>query len=382
MCATKVSVLGSTGSVGVQTLDVIGRLGYGVYALTGHSNIELLASQIRTFRPSLAVVATRAGALELRERIWPAKTRILCGSDGLLEAAAANETETVVAATLGIAGLEPVLAAVRAGKRIALANKETLVAGGTLVMDAVRASGALLTPVDSEHCAILQCIANAKPHEISRLILTASGGPFRSKSRQELESVTLEQALAHPTWRMGKKITVDSATLMNKGLEVIEAHWLFGVGAGQISVLVHPQSVVHSMAEFVDGSVMAQMGSPDMRTMIQYALTWPDREANLFSKLDLEAVGALTFEAPDMETFRCLKLAYEALAAGGTMPAAMNAANEEAVAAFMGERIRFLEIPEIVEKAMLAHRVVPHPDLQDILETDRRSKEFVRNNVI
>jgi 1-deoxy-D-xylulose-5-phosphate reductoisomerase len=381
MCAKNISVLGSTGSVGVQTLDVIRRLGYRVSALTGHHNIDLLESQIRSFQPSLAVVAAREGAMELRERIWPAKTRVLFGRSGLLEAVAADEAQIVVAATLGISGLEPVLTAIRAGKRIALANKETLVAGGALVMEAVRESGTLLLPVDSEHCAIFQCIENAKPHEISRLILTASGGPFRAKSRREMEAVTVAQALRHPTWSMGRKITVDSATLMNKGLEVIEAHWLFGVGPKQISVLVHPQSVVHSMAEFVDGSVMAQMGSPDMRTMIQYALTWPDRQANLFSKLDLEAVGALTFEAPDTEKFPCLRLACEALEEGGTMPAAMNAANEEAVEMFLREQIRFLEIPEVVEKAMQAHQAVHRPDLRDILEADRRSREFVHNNM-
>jgi 1-deoxy-D-xylulose-5-phosphate reductoisomerase len=380
MCGRNIAVLGSTGSVGVQTLDVIRRLGYQVSALTGHHNIDLLESQIRDFQPSLAVIATEAGARELRGRIWPAKTRIAFGPEGLLEAAATDEAGIVAAATLGISGLAPVLAAIRAGKQIALANKETLVAGGALVMKAVRESGTVLLPVDSEHCAIFQCIEHAKPHEISRLILTASGGPFRSKSRRELESATVAQALKHPTWSMGKKITVDSATLMNKGLEVVEAHWLFGVSPEQISVLVHPQSVVHSMTEFVDGSVMAQLGSPDMRTMIQYALTWPERKANLFSKLDLEAVGALTFEAPDTEKFPCLRLAREALKEGGTLPAAMNAANEEAVGMFLRERIRFLEIPEIVEKAMLAHQVVRRPELQDILETDRRSREFVQNN--
>jgi 1-deoxy-D-xylulose-5-phosphate reductoisomerase len=374
----KISVLGATGSIGTQTLEVSQYLGYTVSALTGHRNVALLEAQIRRFQPALAVVADEAGAQALRKRIRPLKTEVLYGRSGLLEAAAGTDADLVVAALLGISGLEPVLAAIRAGKAIALANKETLVAGGALVIQSAREAGVRLLPVDSEHCAIFQCVEHVKPQAVRRLILTASGGPFRQKSAQELEGVTVAQALNHPTWNMGRKISIDSATLMNKGLEVIEAHWLFDMDPQRISVLVHPQSVVHSMAELIDGTVMAQMGPPDMRVVIQYALTWPERVPSPFAKLDLETVGPLTFEAPDTDTFRCLKLAYDALDEGGTVPAVMNGANEEAVDLFLSGAIGFMDIARLVERVMLAHSKTRHPTLEDILEADQWSRAAVR----
>ena len=375
--AKNIAVLGSTGSIGVQTLDVVRNLGIRVSALTAYSNIDLLEQQAREFRPRLVSAGDGVLAAELKNRLNGLGIEVLSGPDGIRAAAGIDGVDTVVVAIVGIAGLLPTIEAIRKGRKVALANKETLVTAGRIVMSEAERHGVTVFPIDSEHSAIYQCLAGSRRQDAERLLLTASGGPFRGKKYHELADVTAAQALAHPNWNMGNKITIDSATLMNKGLEVIEARWLFGFTPDRIRVLVHPQSIIHSMVEYRDGSVIAQLGKPDMRIPIQLALTWPERCSNDFPKLDPIKCGPLTFEEPDTETFRCLRLAYDALEAGGTMPAVMNGANEAAVKLFLEGRIGFCDIPKLIEKAMLAHEVNTSPELDDIIEVDRWAKRLV-----
>ena len=374
----KISILGSTGSIGVQTLDVARNIGVQVLGLTANSNIDLLEKQIREFHPLMVSVGNKDLAEELKKRIIDLNIEVLSDLEGLNSIATMDEADTVVTSIVGIAGLIPTVEAIRKGKNIALANKETLVTAGTIVMSEAKKHKVKIFPVDSEHSAIFQCLMGNNSKEIERIILTASGGPFRGKSTNELEKVTLAQALKHPNWNMGNKITIDSATLMNKGLEVIEAKWLFNIPPEKIQVVVHPQSIIHSAVEFIDGSVIAQLGSPDMRIPIQLALTYPERISNNFSKLDLFEAGTLSFERPDFNAFPCLKLAFDALNIGGTMPAVLNAANEYAVALFLDEKIKFLHIPEIIKKVMDSHSVNNFPSLDDIIEVDKWAREKAR----
>lgn len=375
----RIVILGSTGSIGRSTLDVVdhhpGR--FEVAGLAAGRRVERLAEQVRRYRPRAVGVADAAAAAHLR-RLCPELRDIRIGPQGAAEIAVGVGAEIVVAAIVGAAGLVPTLAAASAGLTIALANKEALVAAGELMVRAARDGGARLLPVDSEHNAIHQCLRAGERGEVRRLVLTASGGPFRGRGRAELERVTREQALSHPTWRMGPKITVDSATLMNKGLEVIEAHWLFDMPAAAIDVVVHPQSTVHSLVEFRDGSVVAQLGSPDMRHPIQYALSWPERWAGVVPRLDFATLGSLTFEAPDKDAFPCLDLAYAALAQGGDAPARLNAANEVAVGAFLDGRIGFMDIPRTLEEVLGRSGAHAVSELDDVLAADRDARRTAR----
>ena len=378
----KLTVLGSTGSIGTQTLEVVREQeNISIEALGAGRNTRLLEEQIRLFHPHFACVADEAAAKELKIAVADTDTKVISGSNGMEELAADPASDTVLAAIVGIAGLKSSLAAVKAGKRLALANKETLVAAGDLVREALCSSGGELIPVDSEHSAVFQCLeaipSERRQQELKRIILTASGGPFAGKNREALLDITPEKALRHPNWDMGAKITIDSATLMNKGLEVLEAAQLFGVTVSQIDVLVHRQSIVHSMIELKDGAVLAQMGIPDMKLPIQYALTYPARLPMQNNTLDLAEVATLTFEKPDLETFRPLALAYEAGKTGHTMPCVLNGANEAAVALFLQKKIGFLDIGELLAQTMQAHRLVKNPTLQDILEADRWARETV-----
>lgn len=368
--AKVISIIGSTGSVGVQTLDVARNLGIKVAALSANSNIDLLEKQIHEFKPQLVSVGNKELAAELGNRLGDMKVQVFYGLEGMLRVVELPEVDTVVTSVVGTAGLLPTMHAIKNKKNIALANKETLVTAGQLVMEEAQKQGIRIFPVDSEHSAIYQCLMGNNEKQVEKIIITASGGPFRGKKLEDLKNISPAQALKHPNWNMGSKITIDSATLMNKGLEVIEAKWLFGKDLDQIQVLVHSQSIIHSMIEYIDGSVMAQLGSPDMRIPIQLALTYPHRHENNFSKLDFLKCSQLTFEEPDTKTFRCLQLAYDALTTGGTMPAVMNAANEIAVAAFLKNQIGFTGIPDIIEKVMLAHKVNICPCLDDIIEVD------------
>jgi len=375
-----VAILGSTGSIGCNTLRVIESLGgerFRVVALGAGQNVEVLSEQVAKHLPELVSVDSEAAAHDLRARLFEKDIdlpRIIVGEPGLIEVATHPRADCVVSATVGAVGFVPTLRALEAGKRVALANKETLVMAGELMTQAARASGAELLPVDSEHNALHQCLRGEKQSEVRRIILTASGGPFRTKTKTQMRESTVSQALRHPTWSMGAKITIDSATLMNKGLEVIEAHWLFGFAADQIDIVVHPESIVHSMIELVDGSVIAQMGVTDMRHAIQYALTFPDRHGCELPPLDLTTLSALHFEPPDPDRFPCLSLAYRALRAGGTLPAAMNAANEEAVQAFIDERISLTDIPLVIEAVMDGHQTQAATKLTTILDADRLAR--------
>jgi 1-deoxy-D-xylulose-5-phosphate reductoisomerase len=371
-----VSVLGSTGSIGRQSLMIIKHLGLSVSSLAANRSTELLEEQVREFKPSLVAVFDEKAAADLKIRLRDTSVRIVSGMEGVIEAAA-DSSGTVITAMSGAAGLRPTMAAIEKGKRIALANKETLVCAGEIVMAAAGTHGAEIVPVDSEHSAIFQCLDGQKDTGFSRIILTASGGPFRGMSREELKNVRKEDALKHPNWSMGPKITIDSATLMNNGLEFIEAMHLFGASPDNIDVLIHPQSIVHSMVEFADGSVLAQCGVPDMKIPIQYALTYPERKPSIVPAPDFTK-APLTFFKPDLETFPCLKIAMESARLGGTAPAVMNAANEEAVRLFLNDKISFYGIYDAVVLALDSIKNKASPTLEDILEADRQARELVR----
>jgi 1-deoxy-D-xylulose-5-phosphate reductoisomerase len=373
-----IAVLGSTGSIGRSSLEVIERLPEKVRVryLTAHKNTDLLVRQIRQFRPRGVVVHEETSASLVRE-LTDGSTEVLFGEEGLCEVVARDDVDTVLSSLVGFAGLRPTYAAIEAGKDIALANKETLVVGGTLIMSAAKSRGVRILPVDSEHSAILQCLQGEDLNAVARLSLTASGGPFRERDAKGLAAVTREEALNHPTWRMGEKITIDSATLMNKGLEVIEAFWLFGLPPEKIEVVIHPQSIIHSMVEFVDGSMKAQMGIPDMKIPIQYALTYPERLPAPHPRIDFTVLREMTFSQPDTRKFRCLPLAYEALNIGGSAPTVLNAANEVAVSLFLDGRIQFPSIPDIIQDALSAHISTPAPTLEDLIRIDRETRESI-----
>ena len=373
-----ISILGATGSIGRQTLDVAEQLGLTVAALTANSNAERLEDQARRFRPRLAVLTDEAAAKDLAVRLADTGTKVLGGPEALTEAAVCPEADTVVTAVVGMVGLKPTLAAIRERKRIALANKETLVCAGQLVMDTAEQYGAEIVPVDSEHSAIFQCVQGCRDRgEIRRLILTCSGGPFYGQTAEEVAGRTKADALRHPNWTMGPKITVDCATLMNKGLEVIEAMRLYRLPLEQVSVVIHRQSIVHSLVEYRDGAILAQLGTPDMRLPIRYAMTWPNRAESPLEPLDLLSCPPLTFARPDRETFPCLRLAEEAAQEGGTACAILNGANEEAVGLFLAEKIGFSDIPRLVAEARAAVTVVRDPSLEDILAADRAARRAV-----
>ncbi len=375
----RIAVLGSTGSIGTQTLEIVRNNGDAleVTALAASSNVALMEAQIREFRPRLAVMWSAQAAEELRLRVADCPVRVAQGMDGLLEIASMPEAEVLVTAIVGMIGIKPTIEAIRAGKDIALANKETLVCAGHIIMPLARERGVSILPVDSEHSAIFQSLNGEPKGKISRILLTASGGPFRGWNRERLAGVQVEDALKHPNWAMGRKITIDSSTLVNKGLEVMEAKWLFGVEPSQIQVVVHPQSIIHSMVEYIDGAVIAQLGVPDMKLPIQYALFYPDRKAMRDNRVDFFSLGSLTFEEPDMETFYGLKLAYRALEQGGSMPTVYNAANERAVALFLERRIRYLQIPELIQRCMEHHEVMRQPGVEEILAAEQSVYDYI-----
>ena len=376
-----VSILGSTGSIGRQSLDVVKHLNIPVAALTAGTSVDMMAQQCREYHPQLAVMATQEAAAALKEQISDLNIRVMWGEEGLIEAATIEDADCVITAVVGMVGLKPTMAAIHARKRIGLANKETLVCAGELVMAAAQQEGVEIIPVDSEHSAIFQCLmGNHSKEQIKRLILTCSGGPFFGMERSQLQNVTKADALRHPNWKMGAKITVDCSTLMNKGLEVIEAMHLYGLPLEQVDVVIHRQSIVHSLVEFVDGAVMAQLGAPDMRLPIQLAMTYPQRLDCVVDPLDLLTCGPLTFVAPDMENFPCLRLARDCAKKGGNACAAMNGANEEAVAMFLRDEIGFYAIYDLVAAAVDAVPYIQNPTLDDILETDRLARLAVRNH--
>ena len=381
--AQKLSILGSTGSIGTQSLDVAQKRGYEIVALTAGSNDKLLEEQIRKWKPRYAALADEKAAARLKIAVADTNTKVLSGLEGVCECAAADEADTVLNSVVGIAGLVPTLTAIDCGKDIALANKETLVAGGQLVMSKAKEKGVKILPVDSEHSAIFQCLEGMnKKQELKSIILTASGGPFFGKTRAELEGVTVEQALRHPNWEMGAKITVDSATMMNKGLELIEAVWLFDVSPDKIDIVVHRESIIHSLIEYNDNSVIAQLGVPDMRIPIQYALTYPERFESPVRKLNLWEYQNLTFYKPDYDTFRCINICRDAIARGGLYPCTANGANEMANYLFRQGKIGFLQIAEMVEKAVEEAPKCDIYTLEDVLEADRQARLFVKNNSI
>lgn len=381
--ATKVVIIGSTGSVGTQTLEVIDLFPdkFEIVGLAAGSQVKSLSEQVRKYKPKVVCIGNEALYNEFREEISDMRCKVVCGIEGLVEAATFEEADIVVTSITGTLGLIPTVEAIKAGKHIALANKETLVAAGDIVMTLASLHGVKILPVDSEHSAIFQCLNGEDIRAVNKLILTASGGPFRGMGRKDLEEITPERALRHPNWTMGPKITIDSATLMNKGLEVIEAKWLFGLELSKIDVVIHPQSIIHSMVEFIDGSIMAQIGLPDMKLPIQYALNYPERLVNNFPRLDFNKIQNLTFHEPDLETFDCLAIAFEAGKTGGSMPAVMNAANEEAVGLFLRNKIKFLDIPKIIMKTMNKHTLIKHPKLEDILACDKWARDAVKSFV-
>ena len=377
-----IAVLGSTGSIGTQTLDIVRNNTdeHKIKVLAAGSNVELIEKQIREFKPEIAVLYNADKANELKIKIADTGVKVLSGMDGMIEAATFDDVDTVVTSMVGMIGIKPTIAAIKAGKNIALANKETLVTAGHIIMPLIKEHKVSLLPVDSEHSAIFQSMNGENRKRISKILLTASGGPFRGKSYEELKNVTLEDALKHPNWAMGQKITVDSATLVNKGLEVMEAAWLFDVDVSMIQVVVHPQSVIHSMVEYEDTAVIAQLGCPDMRLPIQYALFHPDRRFLDAKKLDFFEMKSLTFEKPDMDTFKGLKFAMEAAEFGGSMPTVFNASNEEAVAMFLNKKIGFLDIYRIIEESMNRHTVISNPDIDTVLSVERDTREFIRKS--
>ncbi len=380
----KLTVLGVTGSIGTQTLDVIRKDidNFTIVGISANTNWEKIIPIIEEFKPKYVAMMDEGASLKLKKHCRTKKylVEILEGLEGLNYISTLPEVDIVVTSVVGMIGLVPTLKAINAGKDIALANKETLVAAGELVMDAARKHHVNILPVDSEHGAIFQCLQGNKLETVSKLIVTASGGPFRGKSRQQLMEIKPEEAIKHPKWNMGKKISVDSSTLMNKGLEVIEAHWLFGIDYKNIQVLVHPQSIIHSMVEYIDGSVIAQMSSTDMRLPIQYAINYPERNKTVINKLDFYNMDNLTFEKPNVNTFKCLKLAFKAGEMGGNMPAIMNSANEVAVELFLDSKIKYLQIEDIIEKCMNQFEHNVNPNLEEILEVDLKVREYVRNS--
>ena len=376
----KIAILGSTGSIGTQTLEVIREnKDIEVTGLAAGTNVDLLEKQIREFHPVLAAMWTEEKAKELRDRVKDLPVKVVSGMDGLLEVATDPASEILVTAIVGMIGIRPTIAAMKAGKDIALANKETLVTAGHIIMPLAEECHVKILPVDSEHSAIFQCLNGEHKDQLKKILLTASGGPFRGKKKEELKNVQVEDALKHPNWSMGRKITIDSATLVNKGLEMMEARWLFGVEPKDIQIVVQPKSIIHSMVEFVDGAVIAQLGTPDMKLPIQYALYYPNRRHLPGDRLDFWTLNQITFEKPDMENFPGLKLAFDAAAAGGTMPTVYNAANERAVAKFLDRKIGFLDIPEIIRSCMEEHKVTENPTVEQILETEAATYELIES---
>lgn len=375
----KISILGSTGSIGTQTLEIVrNNPDLSVVAMAAGTNVDLMEKQIREFRPLKAAMWSEKAASELAIRVADTDVKIVSGMDGLIEISTMEEAEVLVTAIVGMIGIRPTIAAIECGKTIALANKETLVTAGHIIMPLAAEHGVDILPVDSEHSAIFQSMNGENKTRVSKIILTASGGPFRGKKREELSKMTMEDALKHPNWSMGRKVTIDSATLVNKGLEVMEAKWLFDVSLEQIQVVVHPQSIIHSAVEYVDGGIMAQLGAPDMKLPIQYALFYPDRRPMNGKRVDFFELGQLTFEAPDIETFSGLRLAYDAARRGGSMPTVFNAANEMAVALFVEKKIGFLQIPELIEKSMGHHRIIENPSVDEILQTETETYEYIK----
>lgn len=376
----KISILGSTGSIGTQTLDVVReQKDIEVLALTAGSNITLLEKQIREFKPELAVVWDDKKAQQLKEAVKDCPVKVESGMDGLVHAASISGAEIVVTAVVGMIGIQPTVAAIKAGKNIALANKETLVTAGHIIMDLAKENHVSILPVDSEHSAIFQSLNGEPKRSLEKILLTASGGPFRTFTREQMEHVQVEDALKHPNWEMGKKITIDSATMVNKGLEVIEAKWLFDVDVDKIQVVVHPQSVIHSMVQYDDGAVMAQLGTPDMKLPIQYALYYPERRPMDGERLDFFKLGQMTFESPDLDRFEGLKLALQAAKEGGSVPVVYNAANEKAVQRFLDRKIRFLQIPEIIGECMQKHKKIVNPTLEEILQMEQNVYEYIES---
>lgn len=375
----RIAILGSTGSIGTQTLDIVrnNREDLEVVALAAGSNVKLMEAQVREFAPKVVAMWSEEAAKQLRTQISDLEIKVLSGMEGLLEIAVLEGMDTLVTAIVGMIGIRPTIEAIKAGKNIALANKETLVCAGHIIMPLAKEYGVKILPVDSEHSAIFQSLNGEPKGRIAKILLTASGGPFRGKNREELKGMQVEDALKHPNWSMGRKITIDSSTLVNKGLEVMEAKWLFDVEPEQIQVVVHPQSIIHSMVEYIDGAVIAQLGIPDMKLPIQYALFYPDRRVMNEKKLDFFALQQMTFEKPDTDTFYGLKLAYEALKTGGSVPTVYNAANEKAVALFLDKKISYLQIPELIQKSMEVHKKIENPDVAQILETETEVYERI-----
>lgn len=375
----RIAILGSTGSIGTQTLDIVRKEDdLQVTALAAGANVELMEKQVREFHPELVAMWTKEAAQDLKTRLGDLPVRVTYGMEGLLEVAVHEKTEVLVTAIVGMIGIRPTIAAIEHGKTIALANKETLVTAGHIIMPLAAEKGVSILPVDSEHSAIFQSMHGENRERVSKILLTASGGPFRGKKREELASMTVEDALKHPNWSMGKKVTIDSASLVNKGLEVMEAKWLFDVELDQIQVVVHPQSIIHSAVEYVDGGIMAQLGVPDMKLPIQYALFYPDRRPMDTGRVDFFRLKQLTFEEPDTETFRGLALAYQAARRGGSLPTVFNAANEKAVALFLQKKITFLQIPELIESSMEHHSVIDHPTVEQILDVETATYEYIK----
>ena len=375
----KIAILGSTGSIGTQTLEIVrNQKDLQVVSLAAGTNVERMEEQIREFRPKMAAMWSEEAALDLAQRVADTDVKIVSGMDGLLEISTIEEAEVLVTAIVGMIGIRPTIAAIEQGKTIALANKETLVTAGHIIMPLARKHGVSILPVDSEHSAIFQSLHGENRERVSKIILTASGGPFRGRKKEELEKMTIEDALKHPNWSMGKKVTIDSASLVNKGLEVMEACWLFDVPLEQVQVVIHPQSIIHSAVEYVDGGIMAQLGMPDMKLPIQYALFYPDRRPLSGKRVDFFALGQLTFEKPDTETFRGLQLAYEAAKTGGSLPTVFNAANEKAVALFIQRKIGFLQIPELIERSMGHHKVIKNPSVEEILHAEAETYEYIK----
>lgn len=375
----KIVILGSTGSIGTQTLEIVRNYSEDlqVLALAAGNNVALMEQQVREFLPKKAVMWSETAAKELKEKISDLNVEVLSGMDGLLDIVTMEEAKTVVTAIVGMIGIRPTIAAIESGKDIALANKETLVTAGHIIMPLAKKMGVKILPVDSEHSAIFQSMNGEKKEQVDKILLTASGGPFRGKKTEDLLNIQVEDALKHPNWSMGRKITIDSSTLVNKGLEVIEAKWLFDVELEQIQVVVHPQSIIHSMVQYKDGGIIAQLGTPDMKLPIQYALFYPERRELPGKKLDFYELSQMTFEKPDMETFYGLKLAFEASKAGGSMPTVYNAANEKAVSLFLDRKIKFLQIPEFIQKTMNNHKIIANPNVDEILSAEMEAYDYI-----